>query len=103
MLTHEMFKVIVHEAVILCVSAVVAVFFVVLLITGSVQISALVFGTIILIDLFLSALIPLSGLTFNHIVVVHLVANLGISVLFSLQIAITFFLVEPPEKFMLNK
>ena len=100
MLTHEMFIVIVSEALISCISAVFAVFIVVLIITGSLLISSLVFGTIILIDIFLTALIPLWGLTFNHIVVVHLVANLGISVLFSLHIAITFFLVEPPEKFL---
>jgi len=100
MLIYEMFTVIVQEAVISCVSSVFAVFLVVLIITGSLWISGLVVSSVLLVDLFLVALIPLWGLTFNNILVVHLVAGLGLSVLYSLQIAHTFLLVQAPVEYL---
>ena len=98
MLTQEMFVVIVQETVISCVSSVVAVFLVTLIITGSLSLTAMVSFSILLVDLFVLALIPLWDLTFNNILVVHLIAGLGLSVLFSLHIAHTFLLVEPPAE-----
>ena len=57
----------------------------------------------LLVDLFLIALIPLWNLTFNNIVVVHLVASLGLSVLYSVHISYTFLIVEAPGKLSTSK
>jgi len=84
MLNLEMFRVIVNEAVISCVSSFFAVFLVVLIITGSLWICSLVLACIILVDLFLVAIISIWNLTFNNILVIHLVAGVGLSVLYSL-------------------
>jgi len=99
----EMFRVIVKEAVISCVSSFFAVFLVVLIITGSFWICALVLACILLVDLFLVAVISLWNLTFNNILIIHLVAGVGLSVLYSLQIAHTFLLVQAPVEFLEDK
>ena len=96
MLTYAQFIVIVKESVISCASSLVAVFFVVLVITGSKRISTMSIFSVLLVDLFVIALIPISGLTFNNIVVVHLIASLGLSVLYSVHISYTFLIVGAP-------
>ena len=98
MLTYEQFVVIVGESVISSASSIVAVFLVVLIITGSIVMSFLAIFSVLLVDLFLIALIPLSGLKFNNIVVVHLIASLGLSVLYSVHISYTFLIVEAPQE-----
>lgn len=50
-------------------------------------------------DLFLVALIPLWGLTFNNISLVHLVSSLGFSVLYSVHISHTYLLMDAPSEF----
>ena len=74
-----------------------AVFLVVLLITGSVFLAVLVIFSVLLVDLFLIAMVPLWDLTFNNITVVHLIASLGLSVLYSVHIALSFYLVDAPN------
>ena len=76
MLTYEQFVVIVRETIISSACSILAVFLVVLLITGSLFLGALVVFSVLLTDLFLVALVNLWGLTFNNIVVVHLVTSL---------------------------
>ena len=96
MLTQEMFVVLVTETMLSSICSMAAVFLVVILITGSLPISCVVSLSVLLVYLGLSALIPLWDLTFNNVVVVHLVASLGLSVLYSAHIAYTYLLVEPP-------
>ena len=103
MLTYAQFIVIVKESVISCASSIVAVFFVVLVITGSKRISTMSIFSVILVDLFVIALIPISGLTFNNIVVVHLIASLGLSVLYSVHISYTFLIVDAPQEICASK
>ena len=69
----------------------------VLLITGYLFLATLVICSVLLVDLILVALLPLQDLTFNNIVVVHLVASLGLSVLYSVHITLSFMLVEAPR------
>ena len=84
-------------------SSVVAVFFVVLLITGSRRVSTMAIFSVLLVDLFVIALIPISGLTFNNIVVVHLIASLGLSVLYTVHISYTFLIVGAPPEICTSK
>jgi len=98
MLNYEQFSVIVAESITSGASSILAVFLVVLLITGSIRMTSLVIFSVLLTDLFLAALIPLWDLTFNNIVVVQLVASIGLSVLYTVHISYTFLTVEaPPE------
>ena len=97
MLNFEQFVVIVHETVISSASSIIAIFFVVLLITGSFKLGLLVIFSVLLVDLILIAMVPLWDLTFNNIVVVHLVASLGLSVLYSVHMALSFHLAEAPR------
>ena len=96
MLTFETFVVIVPDTVISIISALVAIFLVTFLVIGAPRIAFIVVISVALVNLFLLALIPMWNLTFNNIVVVHLVAGMGLSVYFSLIIGHTFLLVEPP-------
>lgn len=61
------------------------------------------FFSVATVDLILIALIPLWDLTFNNIVLIHLVTSLGLSVLFSVKISIAFLRVEVPELEDLSK
>ena len=103
MLTYEQFVVIVRESVISSSSSLLAIFLVIFIITGNIIISLLAVFSVLLVDLFLIALIPLWNLTFNNIVVVHLVASLGLSVLYSVHISYTFLIVEAPGKLSTSK
>ena len=98
MMIFEGFISIVRETVISTVSSIVAIFLVCLLITAGPIIAALTTFSVCLVDLFLIALIPILGLEFNNIVVTHILASLGLSVLYSIQISHTFLLVEAPSE-----
>lgn len=89
--------VIVEETIISSACSIIAIFLVVLLITGYLFLATLVICSVLLVDLILVALLPLQDLTFNNIVVVHLVASLGLSVLYSVHITLSFMLVEAPR------
>lgn len=103
MLIQEMFVVLVGETMLSSLCSMFAVFLVVLMITGSLPISGVVSLSVLLVYLGLSALIPLWDLTFNNVVVVHLVASLGLSVLYSAHIAHTYLLMEPPLELPIRK
>ena len=83
MLTFEIFVVIVQETVLTSLASLMAIFTVVLIITGSLEMAGLIMLSVSLVYLFLVALIPTTDIDFNHIVVVHLIASLGLSVLYS--------------------
>ena len=92
-----MFVVLVRETVVTCFLSIFAVFLVVLIITGSLFISGLSVFSVFLVELFIIAIIPMSDLTFNNLSVVHLLASLGLSVLYSVHISHRYLLVEAPN------
>jgi len=96
MLVFEMFVVLVYETILSSACSMVAIFFVVSFITGSPRVALVVVGSVILVYLGLSALIPLQDLTFNNVIIVHLVSSLGVSVLYSAHISHSYLLVEAP-------
>ena len=91
-----MFVSLVQETVISTSFSVLAIVCVVLLITASPTVAIITVFSVLMIDLFLVALIALWGITFNNVTLVHLVASLGISVLYAAHISHTFLLVEAP-------
>ena len=97
MLTYEMFVVLVDETLITCFLTIFVVFLVVLVFTGSLFISGLSVFSVFLVELFIIAIIPMSDLTFNNLSVVHLLASLGLSVLYSVHISHRYLLVEAPK------
>ena len=96
MMNHENFVVIVKETMMLTIFSIVSIMIVVLFMTGSIFISLLTLFTIIQIDIFLVALMPLWDLTFNNVTLIHLVSSLGLSVLYSVDISMTYLWVEAP-------
>ena len=77
--------------------SVVAVFFVLLIITGNVQVTALVTVSIIMVDVYLYALIYYWNLTFNTIVVINIVVAIGLSVDYTAHIAHTYLVLKAPN------
>merc|ERR1712060_913563 len=82
--------------------SVIAVFLVVLFVTGSAPITCLVVLSVALVDLFLLGLIHYWDLTMNNIIDVNLVIGLGLSVDYSAHIAHTYLTTEPPAKYTEN-
>ena len=78
--------------------SIMAVFFVVLFITGSAPVTLLVVLAVMLVDLYLLALIAFWDLTMNNIIVVNLVIGLGLAVDYSAHIAHTYLIVKPPRE-----
>ena len=83
MLTMEMSVVLVPETASILVCSAALSFFVVAIISGGPRIGMIVTLSIILMNFFLLALVPLVGLTFNNVVLVYLITSIGISVLYS--------------------
>merc|ERR1719382_1320178 len=77
--------------------SVVAIFFVLLFITGNLQVTIMVTLSIIMIDSYLYALIYYWGLTFNTIVLINIVIALGLSVDYTAHIAHTYLLTKAPD------
>lgn len=96
MLTFQMMVGILKETLVSSACSVLAIFLVVTLVTGSFAIGALTVLSVLMVDLFLCATIATWGLSFNNIIVVHLVASLGISVLYTTHIAHKFLLLDAP-------
>ena len=88
MMIYEQYVVIIKETIISCASSLVAISLTTFLITGSRRTSIFAFISVTLIDLFLLALIPLVDLTFNYIVLIHLIISLGLSMVFSVNISL---------------
>lgn len=99
MFDYEMYAVLIKETGISISGSIAATFFVPLMITGSIIMGLIATGSVVVVDLFLVALISLSDLDFNNVIVVHLIASLGISVLYASGISQSFLLVEAPEVF----
>jgi len=81
----------------------VAVFFVIIFITGSIFVTVLVTIAVLLVDLFLVALIFYWGLTFNSVVVVNVVIAIGLAVDYSAHIAHTYLTVKTTSKQKTNE
>ena len=88
MLLYEQFVVLVSETVNSILCSLAAVLVVTFVITASFRLSTFAFISVTLIDLFIVALIPLVGLTFNNIVLIHLVISLGLTTVFSVNISL---------------
>ena len=80
-----------------CGLSIVAVFFVLIIITGDLKVTTLVTCSIILVDIYLYSLIYYWGLTFNTIVVINIVVAIGLSVDYSAHIAHSYLTARPPR------
>ena len=98
-----MFVVLIKETIYSSACSVIAVFLVNLILSGSFATAILVAFSVCLLVLFLMALIPLWGMTFNNILVVHLIASLGLSILLSTHISHAYILALAPSTFSLKK
>ena len=97
MLEFELYRSIIYEMAIAKICAPAAILLIIFLITGSIRITVVTLFSSGLADLFVIALLPAWGLKFNDIVFVHFLCSISISVLYSLQMAHTFLLVETPQ------
>ena len=95
MLDYEQYVVFVRDVALSIGLSIMAVFFVVLFVTGSVPVTLVVVFSICLVDIFLLALIHYWDLTMNNIIVVNLVIGLGLSVDYAAHIAHTYLVVVP--------
>ena len=98
----EQYVVFVQETMLSVGLSILAVFFVVMFITGSVPVTLLVVLAVLLVDLYLLALIHFWDLTMNNIIVVNLVIGLGLSVDYSAHIAHSYLMVKPPKELTEN-
>lgn len=80
-----------------CGLSIVAVFFVLIIVTGDLKVTTLVTCSIILVDIYLYSLIYYWGLTFNTIVVINIVVAIGLSVDYSAHIAHSYLTARPPR------
>ena len=96
MLDYELYVVFTNETVLSVGLSLIAVFFVVFFITGSLPVTMLVCMAVLLVDLFLVAIIHYWGLTFNTVIVINIVIAIGLSVDYSAHIAHTYLTVVPP-------
>ena len=69
---------------------------VVFVITGSLMAALSVFLSVLIVDMCLLAMIPLLGLTFNNVIVVHMLASVALSVLYSLLVTMDYLLMDVP-------
>ena len=94
---YEQYFVLIKEFTATLISSVTAVLIVILIISSSFPVTALVSVCILMTDLFLAGLIFYWNLTLNHVVVIQLVLAIGTSVDYSAHIAYAY-LIEPiPE------
>jgi len=96
MLDYELYVVFIDETLLSVGLSIVAIFFVVLFVTGSLPVTLLVCLAVILVDVFLMAIIHFWDLTFNNVVVIQIVIAIGLAVDYSAHISHTYLLVEPP-------
>ena len=98
-----MFVVLIQETIFSSVCSVIAVFLINLIVSGSFATAMLVSLSVCILVLLLMALIPLWGMTFNNILVVHLIASLGLSILNSTHISHAYILALAPNTFSVKK
>lgn len=97
MLDYELYVVFKDETILSVGLSIMAVFFVVLFVTGSLPVTGLVCLAVLLVDYFLVALIHYWDLTFNSVVVVNIVIAIGLAVDYSAHISHTYLIIEPPS------
>jgi len=97
-LDFEQYVVFTQETLLSVGLSLVAVFFVIIIITGSLFVTLLVTLAVLLVDLFLVALIYYWGLTFNSVVVVNVVIAIGLAVDYSAHIAHTYLTVKTTKR-----
>lgn len=102
MLDYELYVVFTKETLLSVGLSLVAVFFVVLFVTGSLPVTFLVVLAVLLVDFFLVALIYYWGLTFNTVVVINIVIAIGLAVDYSAHISHTYLTVVPPPELQTN-
>jgi len=95
-LDFEQYVVFLPETLLSCGLSIVAVFVVIIFITGSLTGTMLVVMCVLLVDVFLLGLIHFWNLTFNSIVVVQLVIAIGLAVDYSAHIAHAYLVATPP-------
>jgi len=103
MLDFEQYVVFTEETVVSCGLSIIAVLFVIIVITGSLFVTILVTFAVLLVDLFLVALIHYWGLTFNSVVVVNVVIAIGLAVDYSAHIAHTYLTIKAPKRYKTNE
>ena len=96
LLDFEMYIILVEETIYSAIYSLAGVIAVMLLITGSIRGTLLILFSALIVDLYLVALIPLWDLTFNNVIVVHLLASVALSVLYSLFIILDFMMARSP-------
>ena len=96
-LDFEQYVVFLKDTIFSCGLSLAGVLLVLLSITGSLLVTALVVLSIMLVDMFLYALIYYWGLTFNNIIVINLVVAVGLIVDYSAHIAHTYLVTRPPN------
>ena len=98
-LDFEQYFIFTKEASVSITLSLIAVVLVILLITFNWKVTLMVLMCVILVDMFLVATIHYSELTFNSIVVVHVVVAVGFAVDYSAHIAHAYLIVDPPKHF----
>lgn len=97
LLEFEQYVVLIEETVLSIGLSIVAVFLVVIFITGSLPVTILVVFAVALVDVFLLGIIHYWDLTMNNIIVVNLVIGLGLAVDYSAHIAHTYLIIDAPK------
>mmetsp|Transcript_27376 Transcript_27376/g.41640 ORF Transcript_27376/g.41640 Transcript_27376/m.41640 type:complete len:88 (+) Transcript_27376:2209-2472(+) len=77
--------------------AMVAVFFVLIVVTASIQMTLFILFCVGLVDLFLFGLLGFWGVTLNSVTVVNIVIAIGLAVDYSAHIGHSYLTVAPPE------
>ena len=96
LLDFEMYTVLVRESIMSGIFSLAGVMLIVFLISGSLLLASTVCISVLLVDFFLVALIPIWGLTFNNLIVLHLLASVALSALYTLFLANDFVMIEAP-------
>jgi len=103
MLDYELYVVFMDETILSCGLSIIAVFCIVIFITGSLPVTLLVTLAVGLVDLFLISLIHYWNLTFNTVVVVNVVIAIGLAVDYSAHIAHTYLIILPPMEMSISE
>ena len=94
----ETYVVFADEATLNVCLALVAVFFVLMIVTANFTVTMLILLCVALVDLFLLGLLTFWNVTFNSVTVVNNVIAIGLAVDYSAHIGHAYLLAVPPEK-----
>ena len=93
----ESYVVFEQEAIMNVVLALVAVFFVLMVVTANLIITLFILFCVVLVDLFLFGLLAFWDVTLNSVTIVNIVIAIGLAVDYSAHIGHTYLTVDPPE------